>query len=297
MADLKTEQAITGRPPVLHPHSQKVKFSTPIILFFLTLFALIFILPLVLPLFFVFKQPLEFNLNPWSLPKSLDFTNFQEAWNQLHLFEALINSLIVCIGAIIFTVPVAAMGGFIFSRYRNRLIDVLFYVVMAGFFIPVQMVLIPLARTEKIIGILNSLPGVFFPIAAFGIPFWTMIYRSFYRTLPSDLMEAARIDGAGHWRIFIQIIWPLAKPATVLALLLTFFGAWNDYILALILINKSQWYTLQLRVAQLTNQFGANYFPEYSAGLVIAMIPSVVIYIILHKQIMEGTTLSGAIKG
>ncbi len=124
-----------------------------------------------------------------------------------------------------------------------------------------------------------------------------MIFRSFFRNLPSDLIEAARIDGAGHWRTFGQIILPLALPATVLSILLTFFGAWNDYILTLILVNKSDLYTIQLRVATLINQFGANYFPQYSAGLLIAMAPSLIIYIILHKKIMEGTTLSGAIKG
>ncbi len=296
MADVKKDNVIFGRPQ--HGlKTGKFNFSGVIILFLLSIFALLFILPLVLPFFFVFKEPLEFNIDPWSLPKSLKFSNFVEAWNQLHIFEAILNSLIVCVGAIVFTVPLAAMGGYIFSRYRSRVIDVLFFVVMAGFFIPQQMVLIPLAQTEKAIGLLNTLPGVFFPIAAFGIPFWTLIYRSFYRTLPSDLVEAARIDGASHWRTFVQIIWPLAKPATVLAVLLTFFAAWNDYILALILINKSQWYTIQLRVATMINQFGANYFPQYSAGLIIALTPSVIIYIILHRQIMEGTTLSGAIKG
>jgi raffinose/stachyose/melibiose transport system permease protein len=296
MADLKNEKPVIGRP-LFKPQGKQFRVSAIIILFCLSVFALLFILPLVLPLFFVFKEPLDFNADPWGWPKKFVLTNFEEAWNQLHLLEALLNSLIVCAGAIVFTVPLAAMAGYIFSRYRDRVIDVLFYLVMAGFFIPAQMILIPLARTEKAIGILNTLPAVFFPLAAFGIPFWTMIYRSFYRTLPSDLIEAARIDGSGHWRTFVQIIWPLAKPATVLAVLLTFFGAWNDYLLALIFINKSQWYTIQLRVAQLMNQFGANYFPEYSAGLVIALVPSVLLYIVLHRQIMEGTTLSGAIKG
>jgi raffinose/stachyose/melibiose transport system permease protein len=296
MADLEKEKPIIGQP-LLKQGRSRFKPTSIVILAALSIFALFFILPLVLPLFFVFKEPLEFNQDPWGIPKVFTFNNFVEAWNQLHLIEALRNSFIVCVGAIVFTVPFAAMGGYIFSRYRDKVIDILFYIVMAGFFIPAQMILIPLARTEKAIGLLNTLPAVFLPIAAFGIPFWTMIYRSFYRTLPSDLIEAARIDGASHWRTFIQIIWPLAKPATVLAVLLTFFAAWNDYLLTLILINKSQWYTIQLRIAQLMNQFGANYFPQYSAGLVIALIPTVVLYIILNKQIMAGTTLSGAIKG
>ena len=144
---------------------------------------------------------------------------------------------------------------------------------------------------------LDSLPGLFLPIAAFGIPFWTMIYRSFFSTIPQDLTEAARIDGAGHFRIFSRIILPLAKPATMLAVMLTFFGAWNDYLLSLVIISSPELFTMQLRVVQLMGGFGANFFPQYAAGLLISLAPTVLLYVIFHKKIIEGVTLQGAIKG
>jgi ABC-type glycerol-3-phosphate transport system permease component len=273
------------------------RISSLIVHFFLIIFASLFIIPLVLPFLFVFKINLEFSYNPWGLPKALRLDNFIEAWKGIQLPTGMANSLIVCAGAIGVTVPAAAMAGYIFSKYRTRATDILFYVVMVGFFIPIQMVLIPLVKISNSLKLYDTLPGLFLPMAAFGVPFWTMIYRSFYNGLPNELMEASRMDGAGHFRIFIQIMFPLAKPATFLAVLLVFFGAWSDYLLSLILLSKQEHFTIQLLVTQLLGQYGANFFPEYSAGLLIAAAPTVILYIILHKKIIEGVTLSGAIKG
>ncbi len=277
--------------------TNNISFSSILVHSILILFAGMFIIPLILPFLFAFKTPLEFAYGPWSLPKKLLPDNFIEAWNGVKIGQGFINTIIVCMGAIIVTVPSAAMAGYIFSRYNTRTTDILFYFVMAGFFIPVQMVLVPLYKLCLNIKLINTLPGLFLPISACGIPFWTMIYRSFYKALPSDLMEAAKIDGSGHWRTFLQIMLPLTKPATILALLLTFFGAWNDFLLSLILINSQDLYTIQLRVAQFIGSYGANFYPQYSAGLIIAAAPTIILYFILHKKIIEGVTLSGAIKG
>ena len=104
---------------------------------------------------------------------------------------------------------------------------------MVGYFVPAQMVLIPLYKLEIASRLNDTLYGLFLPMAAFGIPFWTLIYRSFFKSLPSELVEAARIDGAGHAGTFFRVMLPLANPATVLALILVFIGAWSDYLLSL----------------------------------------------------------------
>ncbi len=279
-------------------HTKKeFSVSSFVIHFALIFLAALVIFPLILPLAFCFKTPLEFAYHPWALPKQLLWSNFKIAWDGLHLDSAMINSFIVCIGAVLLTVPVAAMAGYIFSRYRTKLTDILFYCIMAGYFVPAQMVLIPLYKIEVNIGLINTLPGVFLAIATFGIPFWTMIYRSFYSSLPNDLMESARIDGAGHWTIFLKIMLPLSKSATALAVILTFMGAWSDYLLSLILINSAEIQTLQLRVQQFIGILGANFFPYYAAGVIIATLPTIILYLIFHKQIIHGNTLAGALKG
>ncbi|HYH01639.1 MAG TPA: carbohydrate ABC transporter permease, partial [Bacillota bacterium] len=243
------------------------------------------------------KTPLEFAYHPWNLPKQLRWENFRVAWESVEIGLGMLNTLIICLGTVLLTVPPAAMAGYIFARYRTKVTNILFYCIMAGFFVPVQMVLIPLYKVSVTFNLVDTLPGVFLPLAAFGIPFWTMIYRAFFTTLPGELMEAARIDGAGHWRTFFQIMLPLAKAATVLATLLTFMGAWSDYLIGLILLNTQNLFPMQLRIAQFIGNLGANFFPQYAAGVIISAAPTIILYLIFHKQIIQGTTLAGALKG
>ena len=270
--------------------------SALLILVVLIVLALIIILPLFLPWFFVFKTRLEFARYPWALPKQIMWTNFKEAWTAVKIDQGFINTVQVCIGAIVCTVPSAAMAGYIFARYRNRWTEVMFYVILTGYFVPVQMVLIPLHKLNGQLGLIDRLPGVFLPIAAFGIPFWTIIYRSFFRNLPAELAEAARIDGAGHLGVFLRVMLPLANPATVLATLLVFIGAWSDYLLTLIMINDQKLFTMQMRVAQFINAYGTDNMPRYAAAAVIAAAPTLLLYIIGNRWILRGT-LAGALKG
>ncbi len=262
----------------------------------MVLLALGVILPMFLPLFFVFKTRLEFARNPWGMPQMLRWENFAAAWEAVQIGQGLLNTTYVCLGAIACTVPAAAMAGYVFARYRSKVTEVLFYAVLAGYFVPVLMVLIPLYRLNSRLGLANTLPGVFLPMAAFGIPFWTIIYRSFFRGLPQELADAARIDGAGHFATFFRVMLPLAKPATFLAVLLNFIGAWSDYLLSLIMLNDQRLFTMQLRIAQFLNAYGTSNMPRYAAGVVISALPTLILYIIGHRWILRGT-LAGALKG
>jgi ABC-type glycerol-3-phosphate transport system permease component len=254
------------------------------------------ILPLIIPFFFVFKTRLEFNYHPWALPKAIRWDNFVLAWKGIRLDQGMFITLIVCLGAIALTVPVSAAAGYIFARYRSKVTEMVFYFILGGFFVPIQMVLIPLVRMSARIGLANTLPGVFLPMAAFGISFWTMIYRSFFKDLPGELADAARIDGAGHAGTFLRIMLPLANPATILALILCFIGAWSDYLLSLVMLNSPDLFTMQLRTWQFTGQYGVDHMPRYSAAAIISAAPTVLLYIIGHRWVLRGT-LAGALKG
>jgi len=258
--------------------------------------ALTVVLPMLIPMFFVFKTRLEFAYDPWGWPTTIRWDNFIGAWNAIRIDQGLINTLYVSLGAILCTVPPAAMAGYIFARYRSRVTEIIFYLVLAGYFVPALMVLIPLYRLSARMGLANTLPGLFLPMAAFGIPFWTIIYRSFFRSLPEELAEAARIDGAGHLDTFFRVMLPLAKPATFLAGLLVFIGAWSDYLLSLIMLSDQRLFTMQLRVAQFLNNYGVSNMPRYAAGVVISALPTIILYILGHRWILKGT-LAGALKG
>lgn len=295
---MKVHDIIASRKPSKAMSGRRRRFgiSELLIILILIALALIVVLPLLLPWFFVFKTRLEFARYPWALPKQITWTNFKEAWNSIKIDQGFINTLKVCIGAIGCTVPSSAMAGYIFARYRSRWTEVVFYIVLSGYFVPVHMVLIPLQKLNSQLGLFDSLPGVFLPMTAFGIPFWTIIYRSFFRTLPNDLAEAARIDGAGHVGVFLRVMLPLATPATVLATLLVFIGAWSDYLLTLIMINNQKLFTMQLRIAQFINAYGTDNMPRYAAAAVIAAAPTLILYLLGHRWILRGT-LAGALKG
>ncbi len=274
----------------------RFSFGAFVITVILVILALAVIIPLVLPFFFVFKSRLEYSYNPWALPKAIRWDNFTNAWKTIQIGKGLFNTSLVCAGAVAVTVPIAAMAGYIFARYRSKATEVAFYFILAGFFVPLQMVLLPLYTLSVSLKLADTLPGLFLPMAAFGIPFWTMIYRSFFKGLPEELADAARIDGAGRPGTFIGIMLPLAGPATVLAVLLVFMGAWSDYMLSLIMINDVQKFTIQLRVGQFLNAYGVDHMPRYSAAAIIAAAPTVILYIIGHRWILRGT-LAGALKG
>lgn len=276
---------------------EPLTLSAATVQFFLILLAGLFVVPLILPFLFAFKTRLEYARNPWALPKRLDFSNFVWAWNSVKIGKAMLNSLVVCVGTILITVPFSAMAGYAFSKFRNKVTDIVFYLVMSGFFIPVQMVLIPLVRINTGLKLINTLPGLILPLAAFGIPFWTMIFRAFFNKTPNDLIESARIDGSGHWRTFFMIMLPLAQPVLIMSTLLTFFGAWSDFLLGFIFINNPDLFTVQLKVQSLMATTGNNYFPQYSAALLISVAPTVVLYLLFHRQIMKGAMLGGALKG
>lgn len=257
--------------------------------------ALFVIVPLALPWLFVFKTQLEYAYDPWSLPKGLVWENFVNAWKAIQIGKGFVNSLVVCAGAILFTIPPAAMAGYVFARFRSRFTEVVFYAVMAGYFVPVQMVLVPLYRMNIRLGMADTLHGLFLPMAAFGIPFWVLIYRSFFRSLPKALAEAAQIDGAGELRTFFSVMLPLAGPATVMGFVLVFIGAWSDYLLSLVLINDQSKFTIQLRVAQYLNAYGTDRMPQYTAAVILAAAPTLLLYVVGYRWIIRGT-LGGALK-
>jgi ABC-type glycerol-3-phosphate transport system permease component len=275
---------------------RRVHISSVIITTILLLYAFLIIFPLCIPFFFVSKTILEYNYHPWALPEQIRFFNFVEAWKAVRIDMGLRNTFLVCLGSVSITVTSAALAGYIFAQYRSLATEIMFYVVLAGYFVPVQMVLIPMFRMSAKLGLYNTLPGLFMPLGTFGIPFWSLIYRSFYQKLPKDIADAARIDGAGHWTVFILIMFPLAMPATILALLLSFMSAWSDFLISLVMLSKPQLFTMQLRVATFMDQYGVSDMPRYAAAVIISAAPTVILYVIGHRWIIRGT-LAGALKG
>jgi ABC-type glycerol-3-phosphate transport system permease component len=278
-------------------NAARIRHGVPeiVITTLLVLVGVLVIFPLIMPFLFVFKTQLEYAYHPWAWPQQFRWLNFVEAWKAVRIDQGLVNTLIVSLGAIVTTLPPAALAGYVFARYKNKITELAFYMVMIGYFVPALMVLIPLYKLEVTTKLNDTLYGLFLPMAAFGIPFWTLIYRSFFKSLPNELAEAARIDGASHSATLFRIMLPLANPATVLALILVFIGAWSDYLLSLILLTNQEHFTMQLRVASFLGAYGTDRMPRYAAAAIISAAPTVILYIVGHKWIIKGT-IAGAVK-
>jgi glucose/mannose transport system permease protein len=143
------------------------------------------------------------------------------------------NSMAIVVPSTLVPIAVGALNGYALSLWRPRGADGLFGVLMMGAFIPVQVMIYPLVKILAAMGLFGSLPGLILVHLIFSMPVMTLLFRNYYASLPPELFKAARVDGAGFWRIFVSIIWPLSTPMVVVAAIMQITGVWNDYILGL----------------------------------------------------------------
>jgi raffinose/stachyose/melibiose transport system permease protein len=166
---------------------------------------------------------------------------------------------------------------------------------LLGLAIPIHVTLLPLFIIERKLGILNTLWALFPPYVAFGLPFQIFVLRGFFREIPSELVEAARIDGASEWTNYWRIMLPLTTPALATLAIIDSLSTWNEFLLALVLIQADRWRTVPLGLLHFQGEFGARY-PELAAGILIAIAPILVIYLIFQRYLVSGLT-AGAVRG
>jgi glucose/mannose transport system permease protein len=253
----------------------------------------------------------------WDFPQSLTGGGFLEAWKKIAGAQANVsiagetvnyfavwgddwlgslgNSIKIAVPAAIISSLIGSMNGYIFSKWRFRGANLIFMLVMIGFFLPYQGILIPLVLVLQRIGLYGSIPGLVFVHCVFGIPITAMMFRSFYSGIPTELVEAARIDGAGFFAIFSRIFLPLSPPAFAVVLIWQFTTIWNDFLLAVVVVSNPALAPVMLAV----NNMAGSYWVEWNvqmAGALIAAIPTMVVYLLLGRLFMRGL-LAGALKG
>ena len=188
------------------------------------------------------------------------------------------------------------MAGYgVARRYRSKWFRLYETILMAAMMIPFQTLMIPIYRMYKGLNLLNTLPGAIFLIAAFNMPFATIMYIGFVRTLPYELEEAALIEGCGKVQIFHKIIFPLLKPITMTIAVLDALWAWNEFNVSLLVLQKNGVKTIPIQQYVFFGEHSSNYNMAFAAA-VISMIPIVLFFLICQKHIVEGMT-AGAVKG
>jgi len=227
----------------------------------------------------------------WKLPASLQWENYHTAWINSDLMSYFFNSLFVVSISVIGIVAVSAPASYILSRFKFRGKEPLTIAFILGIGIPYQAVLIPIYLLLLNIGLINTLSGLIVVYVALSLPFTIFILTGFFTTLPNDIEEAARIDGASANTIFWKVMLPMARPGIVTVIILNAVGLWNEFLLAKAYINVNDKYTLSVGLYQFyqSMQYNSDWVSLF-AGVVIIVLPILVFFLWLSDRIIEGMT-------
>ncbi len=233
----------------------------------------------------------------WGLPDVLQWENYARAWTRSQMGNFFVNSVIVSGASVLLINAVGSMAAYALARLcfaGNRLILGAF---ILGSAIPLQLITVPLYLLVTDLGLRDSLVGLILVYVAVSMPFTVFVLTGFFRTLPTALEEAAVLDGASEYGVFWHVMLPLASPGLITVTIFNFLGIWNEYLLALMLIDESEKMTIPLGLynLQVIQEYAAD-FTGLFAGFVIMLVPSVALFIVLQERITRGMTV-GALKG
>ncbi|HEX6471155.1 MAG TPA: carbohydrate ABC transporter permease [Streptosporangiaceae bacterium] len=226
---------------------------------------------------------------PLGLPLHPAFENYARAWSDGDFSTYFANSVLVTCGSVLLGTGVSVLAGYALARYRFFGHAALSAYFLAGLMLPVRLGIVPVFYLLNSLGLIDSRLGLVCVYAASGVPFSVFVLTAFFRQLPGELEEAARIDGAGELRIFAQIMVPLVRPALTTVALFQFIPLWNDFFFPLVLIGNTNKYTLPVGLTRFVAEFETAHAQLY-AGLVITTIPLVVLFLLATKQIVAGLT-------
>ncbi|MGH3646157.1 MAG: carbohydrate ABC transporter permease [Micromonosporaceae bacterium] len=228
----------------------------------------------------------------WLLPTHWTLDGWRTAWDALA--APLWRTFALAIPASLLSSMLGSMNGFVLSRWRFPYANVVFALMLFGMFIPYQAVMIPLRQLTLEIGLTPGIPTLILVHTVFGLPICTLIFRNYYESIPMDLMEAARVDGAGMLRTYASIVLPVSAPGFVVTIIWQFTSVWNDFLFAIFLSNtRNGPVTISLQAlagGQLTN------YSASMAGALIASLPTLIVYIILGRYFVGGL-MAGSVKG
>jgi glucose/mannose transport system permease protein len=271
---------------------------------FLLTSALFFLLPLYVMVITSVKPMAEIRLgNILSLPAHLTLDAWSVAWqsactglNCNGIRVGFWNSVRIVVPSTILSILVGAVNGYALSFWKPRGASLLFAILLMGAFIPVQVMVYPLVRVLASVHLFSSLPGIVVIHIIFGMPVMTLLFRNYYVALPHELFQAARVDGGGFWRIFLQLMVPMSTPIIVVAVIMQVTGIWNDFILGLVFAGTQNLpMTVQLNNIINTTTGERLYNVNMAATILTSMVP-LAIYFVSGRWFVRGIA-SGAVKG
>jgi raffinose/stachyose/melibiose transport system permease protein len=239
------------------------------------------------------KQDFYNNAGLFSLPKSIAWNNFADAFIKGRLFAYMRNDLVICCLKVPLGILAEALAAFAITRLNIKHKTGLFIFFIIGMMLPFQAALVPINIVYSRLNLLNTYFGLFYVYIGFGISYGILVLRGFFRTIPRDIDDAAVIDGCNKWRLFWNIILPISKPAIATLVITDFLATWNEYLLAMVIINDNNKKTVPVGLMTFVGEHGTDY-GLLCAGVLISLLPVLAVYLIFQRHFVEG--LAGSVK-
>ncbi|SEC02541.1 carbohydrate ABC transporter permease [Paenibacillus sp. GP183] len=261
----------------------------------------IYFLLSVYPLFWMVSYSLKNNneifvTNPFGIPLHVRIENYINAWSQFSIPRYFLNSLVVSTISTAGILILSVMFSYTIARMEWKLRNTARIYILIGMFIPLQVIMIPLAILVKNFHLVNTYGALIIPYIAFGLPFSSLVFYGFMRGIPVELEESACMDGASIYRTFLRIIVPIVLPAVATVAIFQFLGAWNEFLLAYILISDEAMKTLPLGLLFFQGQYSTDW-GGMGAVMTIASLPMVIVFMFFSEQVERALTVGSAIKG
>ena len=292
-----------------NPHmAKKQSFGTVALRWMLYLFLGLFVVYYLMPLFVMVTTSLKSleEIRTGSLvalPRVITFEAWQTAWSSActgiqceGLQPYFWNSVLLAVPAVILSTLIGSLNGYVVAEWQFRGANLIFSLMLFGCFIPFQVVLLPMARMLGLMGLAGSIPGLIFVHVVYGIGFTTLFFRNYYVSIPAELVKAAKVDGAGFYRIFWSIFLPLSLPIIVVTVIWQFTQIWNDFLFG---VSFSQAGTQPITVALnniVNSTTGVKEYNVDMAAAIIAALPTLLVYVVAGKYFIRGLT-AGSVKG
>lgn len=261
---------------------------------FLLFVVILYLIPIYVMVVNGFKEATDVSISRmWEFPTALSGGGYVEAWNQLS--PNIATSIQIVVPSTILSGLFGALNGYLLSKWKFRGSDLIFTLMLFGMFIPYQSVLIPVIQFLQQIGLYGSIGGLIVVHTVYGLPITTLIFRNYFANVPSELIEAARIDGAGLMQIFRQIMLPLSIPAFVVVGIFQFTNIWNEFLFGLTIITNPARQPITVALNNLSGSFSVSW-NVVMAGAVLAALPTALIYVLLGRYFIRGM-LAGSVKG
>jgi raffinose/stachyose/melibiose transport system permease protein len=239
------------------------------------------------------KQDFYNNVSLFSLPTSIAWNNFTDAFIKGRFFAYMRNDLLICCLKVPLGILVEALAAFAITRLNIKHKTGIFIFFIIGMMLPFQVALVPINVVYSRLNLLNTYFGLFYVYIGFGISYGILVLRGFFRTIPQDIDNAAVIDGCGKWRLFWNIILPISKPAIATLVITDFLATWNEYLLAMVIINDNNKKTVPVGLMTFVGEHGTDY-GLLCAGVLISLLPVLAVYLVFQRHFVEG--MAGAVK-